>query len=49
MSNYKLSFINFSKDLMEKQGTDIRRWANDPNHIIADAFKSVIDAAQQAP
>lgn len=30
---------------MEKQGEEIKRWANDPIPIIANEFKAVIAAA----
>ncbi len=48
MSKYTSRFIAFSKELMEKQGEDVKRWSHDPNPVIASAFQECIEAGREA-
>ena len=48
MKVYNPDFKNVSDLLIKEYGLDaIKRWSNDINHIIANKFKAVIDAARE--
>lgn len=46
MTCFTSKFILFAKGLVSQQGNDIKRWAQDPNPLIAREFQDVLEAAE---
>jgi len=46
MNKYNSKFISFAKERMRTQGDEVRAWAHDPNPLLAQTCREIIEAAQ---